>query len=114
IPLVRAFEASWASKMRPAQTPETVTDSSQDEFTAAGLVPRSSRYPGTGYPQVRWPWREVREALVRLSVGAPREQEVALRYVNPRAGHRWGVRRSACAPARPRGPSGGRAAASST
>jgi gentisate 1,2-dioxygenase len=86
IPLVRAFEASWASKMRPAQTPETVTDSSQDEFTAAGLVPRSSRYPETGYPQVRWPWREVREALVRLSAGAPREQAVTLRYVNPRTG----------------------------
>ena len=50
IPLVRAFEASWASKMRPAQPPETATDSSQDEFTAAGLVPRGSRYPETGYP----------------------------------------------------------------
>jgi len=86
IPLVRAFEASWASKMRPAQAPETATDSSQDEFTAAGLVPRGSRYPETGYPQVRWPWREVREALARLAATAPPEQAVTLRYVNPRTG----------------------------
>jgi gentisate 1,2-dioxygenase len=86
IPLVRAFEASWASKMRPAQAPETATDSSQDEFTAAGLVPRGSHYPETGYPQVRWPWREVREALARLAAAAPRERAVTLRYVNPRTG----------------------------
>ena len=50
IPLVRSLEASWASAMRPAQPPSTDTDSSQDEFTAAGLVPRHSRYPETRLP----------------------------------------------------------------
>jgi gentisate 1,2-dioxygenase len=43
IPLVRNVEANWASAMKPASTPATETDSSQDEFTAAGLVPRQSR-----------------------------------------------------------------------
>src|SRR5687767_14887501 len=43
IPLVRSFDASWASGMRAAQAPLTAIDSSQDEFTGAGLVPRRSR-----------------------------------------------------------------------
>jgi gentisate 1,2-dioxygenase len=86
IPLVRAFEASWASKMRPAAAPATATDSSQDEFTAAGLVPRGSRYPETGYPQVRWPWRAVRAALERMAESAPPGTAVVLRYVNPTTG----------------------------
>src|SRR5213080_4103402 len=42
IPLVRHFDAAWASKMRPAAAPSTSTDSSQDELTAAGMVPRAS------------------------------------------------------------------------
>jgi len=55
IPLVRSVEANWASAMKPASTPSSDVDSSQDEFTGAGLVPRQSRYEETGYPQVRWP-----------------------------------------------------------
>ena len=39
IPLVRSMDASWASRMRPAAPPTTSTDSSEDELTAAGLVP---------------------------------------------------------------------------
>ena len=86
IPLVRSFEAAWASKMRPAATPATAIDSSQDEFTAAGMVPRASRYEDTGYPQVRWPWRTTREALAAMAAAAPAGQPVVLRYVNPRTG----------------------------
>src|SRR4029450_1478879 len=67
IPLVRSFEAAWASKMRPAATPATAIDSSQDELTAAGMGPRASRYEDTGYPQVRWPWRTTREALAAMA-----------------------------------------------
>lgn len=86
IPLVRAFDASWASPMRPAKAPVTDTDSSDDEFTAAGLVPRASRYPESGYPQVRWPWPTVRRALATMAATAPASEPVALRYVNPRTG----------------------------
>lgn len=86
IPLVRSFDASWASRMRPATAPETDTDSSEDEFTAAGLVPRRSRYADTGYPQVRWPWRSVRRALERMAARAPAATPVILQYVNPRTG----------------------------
>ena len=86
IPLVRSFEASWASARRPAQPPATPSDSSQDELTAAGLLPRHSRYPDTGYPEVRWPWRRVRAALASLATGAAKETPVILRHVNPRTG----------------------------
>lgn len=86
LPLVRALGASWASKMRPAARPAADVDSSQDEFTAAGLVPRRSRYADTGYPQVRWPWASVRKALAAMAAAAPAAQPVALRYVNPKTG----------------------------
>ncbi len=86
IPLVRAFDASWGSPTRPATAPVTPTDSSADEFTAAGLVPRTSRYPDTGFPQVRWPWRTVRGALAALAASAPPRAPVVLRYVNPTTG----------------------------
>ena len=86
IPLVRSLDASWASRMRPAGTPRTTTDSSEDEFTAAGLAPRCSRYEDTGYPQVRWPWRTVRTALETMARTAPLAAPVILRHINPRTG----------------------------
>lgn len=91
IPLVRNMDASWASRMRPAAPPTTVTDSSEDELTAAGLVPRSSRYEETGYPQVRWPWRIARKALAAMASAAPVDVPVVLRHVNPRTGT-WPLR----------------------
>jgi gentisate 1,2-dioxygenase len=72
--------------MRPAQPPATATDSSQDELSGAGLVPRQSRYEDTVYPQVRWPWQVARHALAAMVDGAPADRPVALRYVNPRTG----------------------------
>jgi len=86
IPLVRSLDASWASRMRPAAPPRTSTDSSEDEFTAAGLLPRHSRYEDIGYPQVRWPWRSVRRALETMAAAASPTQPVILRHVNPRTG----------------------------
>jgi len=86
LPLVRSLDASWASRTRPAQPPVSERDSSQDEFTAAGLVPRFCRHEDTGHPQVRWPWRTVRPALRALAATTPAAQPVILRYVNPRTG----------------------------
>ncbi len=86
LPLVRNLDASWASRTKPASPPTTSTDSSEDEFTAAGLVPRHSRYDDTGYPQLRWPWRTVRSALARMAATAPARSTVVLRHVNPRTG----------------------------
>jgi gentisate 1,2-dioxygenase len=86
LPLVRSLDASWASRMRPAREPDTPTDPSQDELSAAGLIPRRSRYPESPYPQVRWPWRTVRAALVAMAQSAADKAPVVLRYVNPVTG----------------------------
>ena len=86
IPLVRHFDASWVSPIRPPETPRTATDSSQGAFTAAGLVPRRAGGEDAEYPQVRWPWPTVRSALATLAVATPPDEEVAFRYVNPRTG----------------------------
>ena len=86
IPLVRAFDASWASAMKPSETPLSDVDPSADEFTAAGLLPRRSRYPATGYPMVRWPWRTVRQSLAAMAATAPAGAPVLLRYVDPTTG----------------------------
>jgi gentisate 1,2-dioxygenase len=84
IPLVRGFDASWSSPMRPAAPPAFGADSSGDEFLSAGVVPRGSRYPDPQYPQVRWPWIGVRRALAAMAEagGGP----AVLRYVNPTTG----------------------------
>ena len=86
IPLVRAFDASWVSHTRPVQPPTTETDSSEDELTSAGVVPRRSRYAVAGYPQLRWPWRAVRRALATMAAGAPATAPVTVAYVNPTTG----------------------------
>ena len=86
LPLVRHLDASWGSPSEPARKPETDLDSSVDEYTAAGLVPRRSRYADLAYPQLRWPWTAVRRALAGMAAHAPPEAPVVLRYVNPRTG----------------------------
>jgi gentisate 1,2-dioxygenase len=86
IPLVRAFDASWVSRTRAARPPTTATDSSQDELTAAGVVPRHSRYAASEHPQIRWPWRTVRRALATLAEGAPADHPVTVAYVMPTTG----------------------------
>jgi gentisate 1,2-dioxygenase len=86
IPLVRAFDASWASAMKPAETPLTDVDPSADELTAAGVLPVRSRYPATGYAMVRWPWRAVRQALAAMARTAVAGEPVIVRYVDPTTG----------------------------
>jgi gentisate 1,2-dioxygenase len=86
IPLVRAFDASWVSRTRPARPPATTTDASPDELMAAGLVPRRARDDARGYPQLRWPWRAARRALAALAAGTPAGQPVTLAYVTPTTG----------------------------
>lgn len=67
IPLVRAFDASWVSATRPAQ-------SARADAAVAG------------YPQLRWPWRTVRQTLASMAAGVPASQPVTLAYVTPGTG----------------------------
>lgn len=86
LPLVRAFDASWVSATKPAETPLTDVDPSTDEFVGAGVVPKRSRYPTTGYPMLRWPWQTVRRALAALTTSASSAAPIVLKYVDPTSG----------------------------
>ena len=114
LPLVRAFDASWASALKPSEAPLIDIDPSMDEFVSAGVVPKRSRYPASGYPMLRWPWRTVRQALAALATTAPANTPVVLAYVDPTTGRppsvRWARRRSGCVPASGRVASGARRA----
>jgi len=86
IPLVRAFDASWVSALKPSEPPRMEVDPSVDELTTAGLVPRRSRYPASGYPMVRWPWRTTRQALGAMATTASKDTPIVLAYVDPVTG----------------------------
>jgi gentisate 1,2-dioxygenase len=66
IPMVRAFDASWVSRTRPARPPAPGADAAQAEF--------------------RWPWRAARRALEARAAGAPSTEAVALPYLTPAGG----------------------------
>ena len=87
LPMIYAMEASYAieglsQQMRPE------LDASQNRYRRAGLVPYGSlsRPSRPAYPQIRWPWKEVREALVALATVTPADEAVQLAYVNPETG----------------------------
>ena len=42
--------------------------------------------PRAKYPLLRYPWKEVREALAALATQTPRDEPVRLAYVNPETG----------------------------
>ena len=85
-PLVVKMEAAYCIEGAP-QNPGNRPDSSQTRFRRAGLVPydKLDRI-AQDYPQFRYPWAEVREALIDLSGGAGPGEAVQLAYVNPETG----------------------------
>jgi gentisate 1,2-dioxygenase len=86
LPIVHALEASYAVEGE-AQTVRNEPDSSQSRYRRAGLVPyRSLDARRTRYPLLRYPWKEVREALTALAEVTPKGEMVQLAYVNPETG----------------------------
>jgi len=86
LPIVRALEASYAIEGEP-QVVRNEPDSSQSRYRRAGLVPyRSLDARRARYPLLRYPWKEVREALVALGEVTPKGELVQLAYVNPETG----------------------------
>jgi gentisate 1,2-dioxygenase len=63
IPLVRAFDASWVSRTRPAQPP---------------IVGDASEF--------RWPWQTMRRALASMAATTPATRPVTLAYVTSTTG----------------------------
>jgi gentisate 1,2-dioxygenase len=86
LPIVRALEASYAVEGE-AQIVRNEPDSSQSRYRRSGLVPyRSLDARRTRYPLLRYPWKEVREALSALAGVTARGELVQLAYVNPETG----------------------------
>ena len=87
LPMVYSMEASYAIE-GPSQNASPDLDASQTKYRRAGLVPfgslsQTARAP---YPQIRYPWVDVREALNALDKGTPKDAAVQLAYVNPETG----------------------------
>lgn len=86
LPIVHALEASYAIEGAP-QAICNEPDASQVRYRRSGLVPYRSLDSRRGrYPLLRYPWREVREALMAFAEATPRGELVQLAYVNPETG----------------------------
>jgi gentisate 1,2-dioxygenase len=86
LPLIQGLEASYCTEGAPQQ-PRNEPDASQTLFRRAGLVPYGAlSRPRQPYPQRRFPWQDVKEALDALSGATPRGEAVRLAYVNPETG----------------------------
>jgi gentisate 1,2-dioxygenase len=86
LPIVRALEATYAVEGEP-QVIRNEPDSSQSTYRRAGLVPyRALAARRTRYPLLRYPWKEVRAALVALAEVTPKNELPQLAYVNPETG----------------------------
>jgi gentisate 1,2-dioxygenase len=85
-PLVVKMEAAYCIEGEP-QNAANRPDASQTRYRRAGLLPydRLDR-AADQYPQFRYPWADVRGALVDLASGAGPGEAVQLAYVNPETG----------------------------
>lgn len=86
LPLFSYLEGAYVEESE-LQAPRKGPDSSQLEYSAAGLLPgrrRAARYDKK-YPQTRYPWKRTEVALRRLAEHT-REPLVELDYVNPETG----------------------------
>jgi len=85
VPLVHDLEASLSEPGERQNAPQAL-DASATRFQRAGLIPYTELGSRESYPLLRFPWRDVRAALLALSRGLPREAAVHLAYVNPLTG----------------------------
>lgn len=86
LPLVYYLEASYAIEA-PSQALRNELDSSQTRYRRAGLVPYASLNAARApYPLTRYPWTEVREALLAMIREVPSGAPAWLAYVNPETG----------------------------
>jgi len=86
LPLVYNMEASYCIEGAP-QVRGNTAEASAWAYRRSGLVPFGS-LPAQRpqYPLLRFPWREVREALQAMAAHVPSGQMAHLAYVNPETG----------------------------
>ena len=87
LPMIYAMEASYAIEA-PSQTLSEALDASQNKYRRAGLLPYASLAQALRpkYPQIRFPWADVRAALGALATVTDKADAVQLAYVNPETG----------------------------
>lgn len=86
VPLTVAMEAAYG-QAGSHQTPELRADASQTRYRRAGLLPYECLgRPAQAYPMFRYPWDEVRTALLDLASDRAVGEPVQLAYVNPETG----------------------------
>ncbi|HEY4135136.1 MAG TPA: cupin domain-containing protein [Alphaproteobacteria bacterium] len=86
LPLFVYLEGSYAVEGK-LQAPANRPDSSQVEYSEAGLLPvRPLGAPQPLYPQMRYPWKRTRDALDRMAAHAAPGEAVELAFVNPETG----------------------------
>ncbi|HUT50025.1 MAG TPA: cupin domain-containing protein [Alphaproteobacteria bacterium] len=85
-PLVVKMEAAYCIEGEP-QNAGNRPDASQTRFRRAGLLPYDALdRAAEDYPQFRYPWVDVRQALLDMASGAGPGEPVQLAYVNPETG----------------------------
>jgi gentisate 1,2-dioxygenase len=85
VPLVHDLEVS-VSEPGERQNAAEALDASETRFRRAGLIPYAEIGSHESYPLLRFPWRDVRAALLALARGLSSEAAVHLAYVNPLTG----------------------------
>ncbi len=86
LPLIHYLEASYAVD-GARQSPGNMPDRSQTAYRRAGLLPYAVLDRRRAeFPLVRYPWREVRQALADHAGGLAPGERNHLAYVNPETG----------------------------
>lgn len=86
LPLIYKMEASYCIEGDP-QNINNQPDRSQTTFRRSGLLDYETlNRQKDNYPLLRFPWKDVREALIALSAVKPMDELVHLAYVNPETG----------------------------
>ena len=86
LPTVANLECSYATE-GGLQNRREGADSSQNRYVRSGLVPYGSLgRKRADYPLVRFPWKDVRDALEAMATVTPKTEMVHLAYVNPETG----------------------------
>ena len=85
LPVIHYLESSYAEEA-PLQNAPDIPDASQTRYTRSGLLPYDELGAQAAYPMLRFPWKEVRNALIDLSRARSSEELVHLAYINPQTG----------------------------
>jgi gentisate 1,2-dioxygenase len=86
LPLVYGIEASYSIEGR-SQTVDKPAGLGIARFGQGGVVPyRSLDERRSGYPMLRFPWRNVKQSLAQLAAVTDKSEAVQLAYVNPETG----------------------------